>query len=165
MTTTTTDTAVFRIFIKAPIDKVWAYIVDPEFNGSYAYGAPAYYDLVPGGKYEVPSTAEMLEFGAPPIMCDGEVVEVDAPNRLVQKWAAYFTPESIAEGARTVTWELEETDGVTKVTLTHDVVDAPATLVFVTGSGDGGSTGDGGGWPLILSDMKTVIETGASFAA
>ncbi len=46
MTTTATDTAVFRIYINAPIDKVWAHIVDPAFNGTYAYGAPAYYDLV-----------------------------------------------------------------------------------------------------------------------
>lgn len=161
----TTDTAVFRIFIKAPIDKVWAYIVDPAFNGKYAYGAPGYYDLVPGGKYEVPSTPQMIEFGAPPVMCDGEVVEVEAPHRLVQKWAAYFTPESIAEGPRTVTWELVEEGGVTKVTVTHDVTDAPTTRLFVTGSGDGGVGGDGGGWSYILSDLKSVLETGTSFTA
>jgi len=165
MTTTATDTAVFRIYINAPIDKVWAHIVDPAFNGTYAYGAPAYYDLVPGGKFEVPSTPEMLAIGAPPVMCDGEVVEVDAPHRLVQKWAAYFTPESIAEGARTVTWELEDENGVTKVTLTHDVTNAPAMRLFVTGAGEGGAGGDGGGWFYILSDLKTVLETGASFVA
>lgn len=164
MTITTTDTAVFRIFIKAPIDKVWAYIVDPAFNGTYAYGAPSSYDLVPGGKFETPSTPGMLEFGAPAVMCDGEVVEVDAPHRLVQKWAAYFTPETIAEGARTVTWELEEEDGLTKVTVTHDVTNAPTMRLFVTGSGDGGAGGDGGGWPWILSDLKSVLETGVSFA-
>lgn len=165
MTTTTTDTAVFRIYIKAPIDKVWAYIVDPELNGTYAYRAPGYYDLVPGGRYEVPATAAMQEYGGPAIMCDGEVVEVDAPYRLVQKWAAYFTPESIAEGARIVTWELEEENGVTKVTLTHDLADAPSTRLFVTGAGDGGTAGDGAGWFWILSDLKTVLETGTSFAA
>ena len=82
---TSTDTAVFRIYIKAPIDKVWAYIVDPEFNGRYAYGTPSHYDLRPGGGFETPSTPQMIERGAPPVMCDGEVIEVDAPHRLVQK--------------------------------------------------------------------------------
>ncbi len=163
--TTSTDTAVFRIYIKAPIDKVWAYIVDPAFNGTYAYGAPSSYDLVPGGRFETPSAPQLLELGAPPVMCDGEVVEVDAPNRLVQTWTAYFTPESVLEGSRTVTWELAEEEGVTKVTVTHDVTGAPVMKLFVTGSGDGGAGGDGGGWPYILSDLKSVLETGASFAA
>lgn len=162
---TTTDTAVFRIYIKAPIDKVWAYIVDPEFNSTYAYGAASRYDLVPGGRFETPSTPDMLEVGAPPVMCDGEVVEVDVPNRLIQTWTAYFTPESISEGARTVTWELAEENGVTKVTVTHDVTGAPTMKLFVTGSGDGGTGGDGGGWSYILSDLKSVLETGSSFAA
>ncbi len=163
--TTTTETAVFRIYIKAPIDKVWAYIVDPAFNGTYAYGAPSSYDLVPGGRWETPSTPAMLEVGGPAVMCDGEVVEAVAPHRLVQTWTAYFTPETIEEGARTVTWELEEENGLTKVTLTHDVTDAPTMRVFVNGSGEGGSRGDGGGWPFILSDLKSVLETGANFAA
>ncbi len=163
--TTTTDTAVFRIYIKAPIEKVWAHIVDSELNGSYAYGTRGYYDLVPGGKYEVPSTPEMVKMGAPPVMCDGEVVEVNPPHRLVQTWAAYFTPESIAEGHHTVTWELEEENGVTKVTLTHDLTGAPSTRLFVTGAGDGGIAGDGAGWFWILSDLKTVLETGSSFVA
>ena len=165
MTTTATNIAMFQIYIKAPIDKVWAYIVDPAFNGTYAYGAPAHYDLVPGGRYIVPSTPEMLALGAPDMMCDGEVVKVEAPTLLVQKWAAYFAPESIAEGARTLTWHLAEENGVTKVTLTHDLTDAPSTRLFVTGTGEGGTGGGGGGWPWILSDLKTVLETGSSLGS
>ncbi len=161
----TTDTAVFRIYIKAPIDRVWTYIVDPERNGTYAYRTPSHYDLVPGGRFETPSSPDMVQRGAPPVMCDGEVIEVDAPHRLVQTWTAYFTPESVAEGARTVTWELQEMDGVTRVTVTHDVTDAPSTRLFITGSGDGGTGADGGGWSYILSDLKSVLETGLSFSA
>lgn len=160
-----TDTAVFRIFIKAPIDRVWAYIVDPALNGTYGYGAPAFYELNPGGSYTCPSSPQMLEFGAPEMMCDGKVIESDAPHRLVQTWGNYFTPESTAEGHRTVTWELHEDDGVTRVTLTHDLHDAPLTAHFVTGAGEGGAGGDGGGWAWILSDLKTVLETGANFQA
>jgi len=160
MTTTTADTAVFRIYIKAPIEKVWAYIVDPELNGTYAYGTQSFYDLVPGGTFTCPSSPAMKEFGSPDVMCDGEVIQSDAPKLLVQTWANYFTPETVAEGARTLTWELEEEEGVTRVTVTHDVTNAPATRVFITGAGEGGA---GGGWPWILSDLKTILETGNPF--
>lgn len=161
-----TNAEVFRIFIKAPIDKVWDYIVNPEFNQKYAYMVSGDYDLRPGGKYESRSTPQMVEFGAPPVMCDGEVVQVDAPKKLVQTWKAYFTPDTIAEGARTLTWDLEEQNGVTRLTVTHDLQDAPVTAVFVNGSGQGGPMdGDGGGWPFILSDLKAVLETGESMYA
>lgn len=162
---TSRDAEVFRIFIKAPIQKVWDYIVDPEFNGKYAYMAPASYDLTPGGQYLCLSSPEMVEFGAPPTMCDGEVLQADPPKLLVQTWGAYFTPETVAEGKRKLTWELHEDDhGLTRVTVTHELENAPVTRVFVTGSDDE-SPGGGGGWAWILSDLKHVLETGASMVS
>lgn len=166
MSITTQDVGVFRIYIKAPIQKVWDYIVDPAFNGTYGYGAPSLYDLSSGGKYECPSTPAMLKIGAPPVMVDGKVIQSDPPKLLVQTWKAYFTPETIAEGEQTVTWELDEDDhGLTSVTLTHEYAKAPVSRVFVTATGEGEQGGGGGGWAWILSDLKTVLETGKSNVA
>ncbi len=163
MSTATTET--FRIYIKAPIDKVWAHIVEPAYNGRYAYMAAAQYDLTPGGEYVCRSTPDMLQFGAPEVMCFGKIIESNPPKRFVQTWAANFTPETIAEGTRTLTWDLHEDDhGVTSVTVVHDLTAAPKTRLFVTGTGDP-SEGGGGGWAWILSDLKSLIETSSSMFA
>ena len=154
------DTQVFRIWIRSTPQQVWDAITDAHFNDRYGYGTTAEYDLRPGGKYLAPSTAEMIGFGAPPVMCEGEVLESDPPHRLVQTWHALFNPETTAEPAQRLTWELhEEKPGVTTLTLTHELADAPATAVFISGeiSGDGG-----GGWPMILSDLKSFLELGSS---
>jgi uncharacterized protein YndB with AHSA1/START domain len=159
------EPSVARIFIKAPIQTVWDHIVDPEFNGRYAYMSPGTYDLTPGGRYECRSTPQMREYGAPELMCDGEIISADPPKKLVMTWQAYFNEETVAEGARTLTWELWDDEfGVTCVTVTHDVGDAPVTKVFVTGS-DPESPGGGGGWAWILSDLKHYLETGTSMFA
>ncbi|MFN8028031.1 MAG: SRPBCC domain-containing protein [Acidimicrobiia bacterium] len=158
---TQTTVTVHRIYIHAPMQQVWDAITDPAWNGRYGYGAPSNYDLKPGGLYAVPSTPEMQQFGAPPVLIDGEVLECDPPTRLVQTWRANFTPDTTAEGFTQLTWELSEEDsGITRLTVTHDVTDAPNVLAATTS--DGKLNEGGGGWAWILSDLKTLLETGKS---
>ncbi|MFA5883756.1 MAG: SRPBCC domain-containing protein [Acidimicrobiia bacterium] len=162
-TTTATNlstTQVFRVYIKADQKAVWDAITDPEWNARYGYQARTEYELAPGGAYRVVSSPEMMSFGAPEVLIDGEILEVDPPKRLVQLWHANFDPDTIAEPATRLTWELvEKAPGMTEVTVTHELAGAPATAVFV--SGEKGAEA-GGGWSWILSDLKTLLETGAS---
>jgi uncharacterized protein YndB with AHSA1/START domain len=156
---TQTTMTVHRVYINAAVQKVWDAITDPEWNGRYGYHAPSHYDLRPGGLYSVPSTAEMRAQGAPDVLIDGEVLECDPPNRLVQTWRAFFTAETEAEGFTRLTWELEEErPGVTRLTVTHDVENAPNTAAATIN--DAKLHEGGGGWAWILSDLKTFLETG-----
>jgi uncharacterized protein YndB with AHSA1/START domain len=156
---TQTTVTVHRIYINAPVQKVWDAITEPEWNGRYGYHAPSNYDLRPNGLYAVPSTPEMQAQGAPAVLIDGEVLECDPPTRLVQTWRAFFTPETAAEGFTRLTWELdEEQPGVTRLTVTHDVTDAPN--VAAATMNDAKLHEGGGGWAWILSDLKTFLETG-----
>ena len=158
---TQTTVTVHRIYINAPVQQVWNAITDPAWNGRYAYHAPSHYDLRPGGQYSVRSTPEMTAQGAPEVLIDGEVLECDAPTRLVQTWRAFFTPDTAAEGFTRLTWELdEEQPGVTRLTVTHDVTNAPHVAAATTN--DAKLEEGGGGWAWILSDLKTLLETGQS---
>lgn len=160
---TQTTVHVHRVYINAPAQKVWDAITDPDWNGRYAFHASAQYDLKPGGLYVVHATEEMQSFGAPDPLIDGEVLESDPPNRLVQTWRAFFTPETAAEGFTRLTWELdEERPGLTRLTLTHDVENAPNVAAATTGNAK--LHEGGGGWAWILSDLKTFVETGQSIA-
>ena len=158
--TDTRTTQVFRVYIKATPEKVWAAITDPEWNARYGYPGINEYDLKPGGKFQALMPAEMVEtMGVPAVGCDGEIIESDPPHRLVQSFRFLFAPEQEAEGAREVTWELvSEDDGITRLTVTHDVTDAPIAAAMIEGSAK--LTEGGGGWNWILSGLKTVLETG-----
>ena len=163
MTTSTqanvSTTQVFRVFIKAEPQTVWDAITDPEFNNKYGYQARSEYELAPGGSYRVLASAEMIKFGAPEVIIDGEVLEVDEPFRLVQTWRAYFDPSTASEPATRLTWELAETSpGLTQLTVTHEVEGAPNTAVMVSGQ----NPDAGGGWSWIISDLKSILETGVS---
>jgi uncharacterized protein YndB with AHSA1/START domain len=116
-------------------------------------------DLTAGGAYRVFANAEMRQHGASEVVIDGEVLESDPPKRLVQTWHAMFGPETADEPATRLTWELEETQpGLTELTLTHELAGAPNTAFIVSGA----AKDAGGGWSWILSDLKTLLETGQS---
>jgi uncharacterized protein YndB with AHSA1/START domain len=103
----------------------------------------------------------MAAYGAPEVMIDGEVVEADAPRRLVQTWRVLWDPEMEAEGFTRLTWEIEPSDGgVAKLTVTHELEGAPKVALQVAGQ----VPDAGGGWSWVLSDLKTLLETGASLA-
>jgi uncharacterized protein YndB with AHSA1/START domain len=155
-----TITQVHRVFIKATAQQVWDAITDPAWNVRYGYHAPSEYDLRPGGTFRVLSNPEMRQHGATDVIIDGTVVSADPPHKLVQTWHAFFTPEMAAEGPTQVTWELDEQPpGITRLTVTHELENAPSTAFTVAGD----HPNAGGGWPMMLSDLKTLLETGAAF--
>ena len=169
MTTPISTTQVYRVYIKASPQKIWAAIVDPEWNSRYGYAAPGFYDLKPGGSYRSTPNDGMLRyakennFPMPDTIVDGEVVEVDPPRLLVQTWRLLMDPSTAVEPFSTVTYRIEESKtqpGVCKLTVTHDLPDAPATAAMVGGAGEEGA---GGGWAWILSDLKSLVETGKTF--
>jgi uncharacterized protein YndB with AHSA1/START domain len=154
------ETQVHRVFIKASPEQVWDAITDPKWNARYGYRCQGDYDLRPGGAYRVLASDEMKGMGSLDVIIDGEVLESDPPRKLVQTWRALFTPETTAEGFTKLTWEIVEQYGTTRLTLTHELVGAPLTAVQVSGELDNA----GGGWPFILSDLKTMLETGSPFS-
>ena len=168
MTTTTTDTVttqVFRVHIKATPEAIWEAITSPEWTARYGFRAPSEYELRPGGSFRSLACEEMKAMGAPDVIGEGEVLEADAPNRLVQTWRMLFEPNQAAEPLTKLTWEIEAVgDGVSRLTVTHDLADAPIHAALVSGAVVEGLEGTGAGWPFILSDLKTLLETGSAMA-
>jgi uncharacterized protein YndB with AHSA1/START domain len=157
-------TQVYRVYIKASAQAIWEAITQPEWTERFGYGGRAEYDLRPGGIYRGHSSPEMCAGGAPPIAVDGEVIEVDPPRKLVQTWRMAMDPDMAAEGFTRLTYEIEEMKGgFSKLTVTHDLEGAPKLAALVGGEME--PMGAGGGWSWVLSDLKSVIETGHRLAA
>jgi uncharacterized protein YndB with AHSA1/START domain len=156
---TGTTTQTYRLFIKASPEAVWDAITSPEQTERYGYPGHSEYDLRPGGAYRGIPSEDMCEQGAPDVVVDGDVVEAERPRRLVQTWRFLWSPELVAEGFTRVTWDIEQMQpGVTVLTVTHELDGAPRTASQVAGE----VPGQGGGWSFILSDLKTLVETGKS---
>jgi uncharacterized protein YndB with AHSA1/START domain len=155
---TSMTTQVFEIYINAPPGNVWDAITDPEWNAKYGYRAQSKYELRPGGTFRAFANPEMRSMGLPEVMIDGQVLECSPPNRLVQTYRWLFNEETKKEGFTRITWEIEQTElGFTRLTVTHELEGAPGMAAAVKGKF---STHGGGGWNWILSDLKTLLETG-----
>jgi uncharacterized protein YndB with AHSA1/START domain len=151
-----------RIFIRATSLEIWEALTRPGWTQQYGYRAPAQYEMRPGGAYRVFASVTMKMHGIDGVIFDGEVLEADPPRRLVQTWHVLFDPGARAEGGTQLTWEIEEGyGGVSTLTLTHDLAGAPHTAALA----DGRHAAAGGGWAWILSDLKTLLETGRPLAA
>jgi uncharacterized protein YndB with AHSA1/START domain len=163
--TTATNVAtvqVYRVWIKATPQAIWDAITKPEWTDRYGYTGLADYDLRPGGAFRVVAGEAMEKAGFTGPMVDGEVIEADPPRKLVQTWRLLMDPELEAEGFTRVSYEIEEADGSTRLTVIHDLDGAPKLAPMVSGELSG--TGAGGGWAWILSDLKSLLETGAPLA-
>jgi uncharacterized protein YndB with AHSA1/START domain len=153
----------FRVYIKATPEAIWEAITSPEWNDRYGYKSKSEYELHGGGNYRALATAEMRGFGMPEVVIDGEVREADPPKKLVHTFHAFFSPEQAAEPGIVVTYLIEPEDdgGLTRLTIVTDENNSPATLAIVSG-GEGKLTEGGGGFPFILSDLKSLLESGKS---
>lgn len=156
---TATTTQVSRVYIKASPEKIWDAITDPGWNERYGYPGRSEYDLRPGGAFRAVAPPDAVAMGMPEVVADGEVVEADPPRRLVQTWRFLYEP-LLSEGFTRLTWDIEEDDGgVTRLTITHELENAPMTAEQVASVArifEGG-----GGWTMILSDLKSLLETGS----
>jgi uncharacterized protein YndB with AHSA1/START domain len=156
---TDVTTQVYQVFINATPQAIWDAITKPEWTQRYGYRGIVEYELRPGGSYRARATEEFQAMGMPEVVVDGEVIEADPPRRLVQSWRFLWDDEVKAEGPTRVTFEIDEgVAGVSKLTVTHELENAPQTAAQLAGEIEGA----GGGWAFVLSDLKTLLETGES---
>jgi uncharacterized protein YndB with AHSA1/START domain len=163
---TSVTTQVYRVYIKAPAQAIWDAITKPEWTDRYGYGGHIDIDLRPGGKYEHATSDAMKKAGAekgyqvPDVAVDGEVIEADPPRKLALTWRMVMDPESMAEGFTKLTYEIvEQPGGVSKLTVIHELEGAPRLALVVGGEQE--AEGAGGGWAWVLSDLKSLLETGS----
>ncbi|MDG6109668.1 SRPBCC family protein [Dactylosporangium aurantiacum] len=157
------STQVYRIHIKASPQRIWDAITTPEWTSRYGYRGENHMELRPGGAFRGMSNAGMIAAGAPELGVDGEIVEVDPPFRLVQTWRMLMDPDHVPEGFTRLTYELKEgKDGITALTVTHEIGDEAGLAQLLSGELE--DMGAGGGWPWILSDLKSLLETGSAMA-
>jgi uncharacterized protein YndB with AHSA1/START domain/DNA-binding transcriptional ArsR family regulator len=136
------DTAVFEIYIKTTPERLWEAITDPQMRAKYSFGVETHSDWTPGSEYKagVPGVIDIAE---------GENLEVDPPRRLVQSFNALWSDDVKAAGTSRVTWEIEPVgDDACRLVVTHDQLQKGVNGEIY------------GGWPQILSGLKTLLETG-----
>ena len=133
--------AVFEIFIKTTPERLWEAITDPKQRAKYSFGVEIHSDWTPGSEYKagVPGVVDIAA---------GENLEVERPRRLVQTFNALWSDEVKAQGPSRVTWEIEQVDDSCRLTVVHDQLPEDANPELY------------GGWPMILSGLKTLLETG-----
>jgi uncharacterized protein YndB with AHSA1/START domain len=132
--------AVFEVFIKTTPERLWEAITDTDLRARYSFGVRTESDYSEGSSYSsgVPGVIEIAQ---------GENVEVDPPRRLVQTFTALWSDEVKAEGESRVTWEIEPVgDDSCRLTVTHELNKSANGELY-------------GGWPMILSGLKTLLET------
>jgi uncharacterized protein YndB with AHSA1/START domain len=168
-TTAVQTVQVHRVYIKATPQAIWDAVTKPEFTNRYGYGSGFESELRAGQPYRMLTTDEMKKTGAemgfevPEVAVDGEVVELDPPHKLVLTWRLAMDETACAEGFTRLTYEIDPVSGgYTKLTVIHDVEGAPTVAMWT--AGDGPAEQGAGGWPWILSDLKSLLETGKSFA-
>ncbi len=132
---------VFEIYIRATPERLWEAITDPEIRGKFQFGNRVTSDWTVG------SRVEMSHPGAG-ILGEGENLEVDPPRRLVGTFRALWGEDVKQEGTSRVTWEIEPVGDSCRLTVTHDQLH------------EGANDEVYGGWPQILSGLKTLLETG-----
>jgi uncharacterized protein YndB with AHSA1/START domain len=160
VTETNVTTQIYRVYIKTTPQAIWDAITKPEWSQRYGYGGRVEYDLRPGGSYRALSSESMRSMGAPEVAVDGEVIEADPPHRLVQTWRMCMDDDMAAEGFTRVTHEIDPAgEGVTRLTVIHDLTGAPKLQLLLSGGMAG--QGAGGGWSWVLSDLKSLLETGS----
>jgi len=156
-------TQIYRVYIRATPEAIWDAITQPEWTAKYGYANNAEYDLRPGGAYRAHASEEFIAAGSPEIVVDGEVIEADPPRKLVQTWRMLMDEQMAAEGFTRLTYEIEAVaNGGTRLTVTHELEGAPSLSTLLAGGME--DTGAGGGWAWVLSDLKSVLETGKPIA-
>jgi uncharacterized protein YndB with AHSA1/START domain len=131
---------VFEIYIKTTPERLWKAITDPEMRRKYTFGVVVTSDWTPGSRYQGTG-------GGKPIL-EGENLEVDPPRRLVQSYRALWGEDVKSEGTSRVTWEIEPVGDSCLLKVTHDQLREGANSQLY------------GGWPMVLSGLKTLLETG-----
>jgi uncharacterized protein YndB with AHSA1/START domain len=133
---------VFEIYIRTTPERLWEAITDSEIRAKYNFGAGIACDWKVGSHFEMSSPRADAPLG------EGEILEIDPPRRLVQTMRALWGDDVKAEGTSRVTWDIEPVGDSCRLVVTHDQLREGANEQLY------------GGWPMILSGLKTWLETG-----
>ena len=133
---------VFEIYIKTTPDRLWEAITNQELRQRYSFGVGVHSGWAQGSAYQ------SVHQQAGIAIAEGENLEVDPPNRLVQSFTALWSDDVKSEGTSRVTWDIEQVEDSCRLTVTHDQLREGANDELY------------GGWPMILSGLKTLLETG-----
>jgi uncharacterized protein YndB with AHSA1/START domain len=134
---------VYVTYIKTTPEELWTALTTSEFMKQYWFGMNIETDWKAGSPWK-------LIFPDGRIADTGEIVEIDRPRRIVLKWRNEFRPELTAEGDARCSIELERQDSAVKLTISHTIERAHSKLIEAVS----------GGWPRILSNLKSLLETG-----
>src|SRR3954452_22611718 len=132
----------FEIYIKTTPERLWEAITDGEQRRKYNFGVGVQSDWIAGSRYEANHPM------SPTTLIEGENLEVDPPRRLVQSMHALWGEDVAAEGFSRVTWEIEQVGDSCRLRVIHDELREGANDQLY------------GGWMMILSGLKTLLETG-----
>jgi uncharacterized protein YndB with AHSA1/START domain len=137
---------VYEVFIRTTPERLWKALTDPELTRRYFFGTAVRSEFRAGASlvYAGPD-------GTP--LVDGEILEADPPRKLVHTWHVLYDAELRRERSR-VTWLIEPRGPMCKLTAIHELDEAPLTAVHVAKDG----------WTLVLSGLKTLLETGEALA-
>jgi uncharacterized protein YndB with AHSA1/START domain len=133
---------IFEIYIKTTPERLWEAITDSELRSTYNFGVGVVSDWTPGSRYETRHPS------SPAVLTEGTNIEVDPPRRLVQSMKVLWSDDARREGTSRVTWEIEPVGDSCHLTVTHDELRDRASEELY------------GGWPMVLSGLKTLLETG-----
>jgi uncharacterized protein YndB with AHSA1/START domain len=134
---------VYVTYIRTTPERVWEALTDPTFIKRYWFGMTAESDFKTGSPWS-------LRFEDGRVADTGEIIESDPPRRLAIKWRNEFKPELKAEGYSHCVMDIEAVDGAVKLTITHGIDRAEAKFIGAVS----------GGWPQVLSNLKSLLETG-----
>ncbi|MGA7676675.1 MAG: SRPBCC family protein [Rhizomicrobium sp.] len=138
-----TDKFVYVTYIRTTPEKMWEALTKPEFTRQFWFGIAQESTFEPGAPWKlVGSEGKVYD--------TGEVLECDPPRRLVVNWRNEFKPELKAEGYSRCTMELEPDGEITKLTITHTIDREGSKFIEAVS----------GGWPKVLSGLKSLLETG-----
>ena len=136
---------IYVTYIRTTPEKLWSALTNAEFMKQYWFGMHCECDWQTGSSWK-------LVYADGRIADAGEVVEADPPKHLVLKWRNEWNPEMKAEGYSRCTFDLEPMTGAVKLTVTHAMDHAPSKFIGAVS----------GGWPKILSNLKSLLETGTA---
>jgi uncharacterized protein YndB with AHSA1/START domain len=140
----TRSTFVYVTYIRTTPEKLWSALTDAQFMKQYWFGMHCESSWTAGSPWKLVS-------GDGEIYDAGEIVEAEPPKRLVIRWQHQKNPELKADGASLCTMELEQDGKAVKLSITHTVEREPSKLIEAVS----------GGWPKVISNLKSLLETGA----
>jgi uncharacterized protein YndB with AHSA1/START domain len=134
---------VYVTFIKTTPEELWTALTAPEFTRKYWYGVTQESEWKPGSAWK-------MVFQDGRVADTGEIVEIDPPRRMVIKWRNEFRPELKEEGYSRCVIEIEKMETIAKLTISHSMPKENSKFIEAVS----------GGWPMILSNLKSLLETG-----